>query len=99
MCSQIEAEPGPPLKAKVVGRRSGSFTPSQRVSRLAEAGYRLASLNVVEDQPADGGGVLEGLAGERDLVLGLVGVGRRNRDEFLLFVLLRADWLVPSLRR
>ena len=28
MCSQIEAEPGPPLKAKVMGRRAGSFTPS-----------------------------------------------------------------------
>ncbi len=26
MCSQIEAEPGPPLKAKITGRVAAAFT-------------------------------------------------------------------------
>ena len=87
MCSQIEAEPGPPLKAKVIGPAGGVLHAVQRVGRVAELGDRLILLLVVEDQPADGGGVLQGLAGEFDLMLGLFGAGCRDGDEFLLVVL------------
>jgi hypothetical protein len=78
MCSQIDAEPGPPLKAKVIGPARGVRDAVPRVGRVAEACNRLVLLLVLEDQPADGRGVLDDLAAEGDLVVRHLRLGHRR---------------------
>ena len=57
MCSHSEEEPGPPLKAKVIGRCAALHV-AARVGDVADAGDGLV-LVVADDQRAGGGGVLD----------------------------------------
>ncbi len=62
MCSQMEAEPGPPLKAKV--RDASRIFVSMRVSDVEHQRVDLAGL-VFNRQTSGGGGVAEQLARRR----------------------------------
>ena len=67
MCSQIVAEPGPPLKAKVSGRLLGVLA-VERVGDEKHLGFDLA-VAAFDGEPARGGGVLQRLAIQGNLMM------------------------------
>ncbi len=73
MWTQTEAEPGPPLKAKVSGRLAAlARRPACR--RRRKCGPRRLAARVHDRQLRGGRGVFEGLAVELDFVMGEDGV-------------------------
>ena len=67
MCSQMDADPGPPLNANVSGRVARILT-VQRVGHEKHFRFNLA-VGALDGKPSRGRGVLERLAADRDLMM------------------------------
>jgi hypothetical protein len=83
MCSHIEEEPGPPLKAKVTAREAC-------IGSVADAGNGLVVV-VTDDQHAGGSRVIEALAAEAESMLRDGRLRNRQAHPLIFFVAFEVD--------